>query len=857
MALLAAPASAQYTITTVAGGGQPQDGVGDGGPATSAELIPWGLAVDSAGNLYIADSLGSRIRKVSTNGTITTVAGGGPCCALGDGNPATSATLSSPAGVAVDASGNLYIADSASARVRKVSTNGIISTFAGGGSQTLAPGGSASASSLRFQAPTGIAVDTGGNIYVTDGLIEGTVYEISPAGMATIVAGGPDNFLALGNGDGGPATKATLSEPAGIAVDSAGNLYIADALENRVRKVSTNGIITTFAGSNSGSFSGDGGPASQAGLSLSQTVPTSISGVAVDASGNVYISDTDDERIRMVNPGGIISTIAGTGVEGSSGDGGTATQATLDTPGGLAVGKGGVLYIADFVQDNYQNARVRALIPSTPPGPSISAGGIVSASAFGGFSAIAPGSWVEIYGTNLATDSRSWTGNDFKGDTAPTSLDGTSVTIGGQPTYVDYISPTQVNVQVPSNVGTGSQQVIVASSGAQSAAAPIVVNTTEPGLLAPASFKIAGTQYVAAVYSDGVTFVLPPGAIAGVPSRRAQPGDNITLYGVGFGSVTPNIPAGQIAGTSNSLAAPFGVFFGQAEATVLYDGLAPNEVGLYQFNVTVPAIASSDFVPLTFTLNGVSGTQTLYISVQNGSAPPETQVQSVTLSSTSVSGGSSVTGTVTLSQAAGAGGAIVALSSNSSSASVPATVTVPAGATSATFTISTASVSSSSTATITATYSGSSAQTTLTVASGGSTLPHFTTLTLTGTYQPVGYPAASILVTILPNAGNTTYTAELQFPSILTFLNGTASNGNRNFVFNVIQSVDGVPPAFTAGATTLQVTSASLSFTLSPGTSSIGSGSVSGTLTVTGTPAGSGGSPSTITGDFLGTYFSN
>ena len=134
----------------------------------------------------------------------------------------------------------------------------------------------------------------------------------------------------------------------------------------------------------------------------------------------------------------------------------------------------------------------------------------MTASAFGAFPSVAPGSWIEIYGANLAADSRSWTGADFTGVNAPTSLDGTKVTIGGQPAFIDYISPTQVNAQVPSNVATGSQPVIVTSAAGASAASTIAVNQQEPGLLAPSSFLVGGKQYVAALFSDGATFVLPP-----------------------------------------------------------------------------------------------------------------------------------------------------------------------------------------------------------------------------------------------------------------------------------------------------------------------------------------------------------
>jgi uncharacterized protein (TIGR03437 family) len=190
------------------------------------------------------------------------------------------------------------------------------------------------------------------------------------------------------------------------------------------------------------------------------------------------------------------------------------------------------------------------------------------------------------------------------------------VTIGGQAAFIDYISPTQVNAQVPSNVGAGSQPVVVTTASGASSPYSITVNTMQPGLLAPASFNIGGKQYVTALFSDGKTYVLPPGAIAGLTSRRAQAGDVITLYGVGFGAVTPDIPAGQIVQQSNQLKSQLHVLFGQSEATITYAGLAPNAVGLYQFNVVVPSIAAGDTVPLTFSLEGASGTQTLYTAVQ-------------------------------------------------------------------------------------------------------------------------------------------------------------------------------------------------------------------------------------------------
>jgi uncharacterized protein (TIGR03437 family) len=242
----------------------------------------------------------------------------------------------------------------------------------------------------------------------------------------------------------------------------------------------------------------------------------------------------------------------------------------------------------------------------------------VSASAFGEFPTFAPGSWIEIYGTNLANVTDTWGSSDFSGVIGPTTLQGTSVTIGNQPAYVDFVSPLQVNVQVPGGVGTGSQSLIVTTAAGSSAPFPVTVNATQPGLLAPSNFNVGGTQYVVAQFADG-TYVAPPGAIAGVTSQRAKPGDTIVIYGVGFGPVTPNIPPGQLVEESNSLVAPFTMSFGGTEATsVPYYGLAPNYMGLYQFDVVVPAgAAASDTAPFTFSLGGVGGTQKLAIAIGN------------------------------------------------------------------------------------------------------------------------------------------------------------------------------------------------------------------------------------------------
>ncbi len=238
----------------------------------------------------------------------------------------------------------------------------------------------------------------------------------------------------------------------------------------------------------------------------------------------------------------------------------------------------------------------------------------------GEFPNFAPGSWIEIYGSNLAATTQTWASANFNGVEAPTTLSGTSVTIGGQSAFVDYVSPTQVNVQVPGGVNVGSQALIVTTAAGASPPFSVNVVATRPGLLAPTTFNIGGTQYTAAQFSNG-NFVLPPGAISGITSQRAQAGNTILLYGVGFGpvtgSITASLPPGQIVEQSNTLTQPFAISIGGVPATFTYDGLAPAFIGLYQFNVVVPQVAASDKVPVTFTLGGVAGTQTLYLAIGN------------------------------------------------------------------------------------------------------------------------------------------------------------------------------------------------------------------------------------------------
>ena len=326
----------QSLIETVAGNGTPGYG-GDGGPAVAARLNwPRGVVLDGAGNLYISDGRNYRIRKVDAAGVISTVAGNGTQGYGGDGGRATAAQLRFPAGLALDGAGNLYIADSAGRRIRKVDAAGVISTVAGNGTQGYGgDGGPATEAQLR--GPTGVALDGAGNLYIADGS-GSRIRKVDAAGVISTVAG--DGVLG-NSGDGGPASAARLTSPSDVALDGAGNLYIADSVGNRIRKVDAAGVISTVAGDGMRGSGGDGGPATAAQLDWPQ-------GVALDGAGNLYIADWGNNRIRKVDYStGVITTVAGTGMNGYSGDGGLPTEAQLQRPQHVALDGAGNLYIAD------------------------------------------------------------------------------------------------------------------------------------------------------------------------------------------------------------------------------------------------------------------------------------------------------------------------------------------------------------------------------------------------------------------------------------------------------------------------------------------------------------------------------
>ncbi len=348
-------------INTLAGDGTAGYG-GDGSSATSAELNnPADTAVDNAGNIYIADAFNDAVRKVTAaTGIITTVAGTGTAGYNGDGILATSAELDFPTGVAVDNAGNLYIADENNQRIRKVTVStGDISTVAGNGTAGY-NGDGILATSAELSAPRGVAVDNAGNLYIADENNQRIrKVTVSTGDISTVAGDGTTGY----NGDGILATSAELNDPQGVAVDSASNLYIADSNNSRIRKVTVStGDISTIAGDGTFGYGGDGGSATSAELST----PT---GVVVDNAGNLYIADENNQRIRKVTAStGDISTVVGDGSNGYIGNGGLATNAELDNPEGVAVDGSDNLYIADTFNQRIRKASVDATLPTTVVG---------------------------------------------------------------------------------------------------------------------------------------------------------------------------------------------------------------------------------------------------------------------------------------------------------------------------------------------------------------------------------------------------------------------------------------------------------------------------------------------------------
>lgn len=599
---------------------------GDGGRAVRASLLrPNDLAVSVSGDVYIAD--GTRIRRVDTDGLIATVAGDAYVHAVGDGQAAIAARLFQPSSVAVDPSGTLYIADPGAERVRRVATNGVMESVFGTGTPGFtADGGSAGGSPAR--EPMGVAVDANGALLVAE-TRGNRIRRISADRVSTIAGtsdagagaeGKPGVETALraprglcvdrdnatyvvdtGNhrvlrvppkgpvilvagsgeagdgGDGGPARGALLNHPSACAVDASGNLLIADTLNHRIRQVAPNGFISTVAGTGIQGASGDEGFATGARLS----VPT---GVAIDGAGSIFISDTGNHRIRHVTPQGVIYTVAGGAVPGFAGDTGLATAALLNAPGGLQLDASGNIYFADT-----GNHRVRRLLPQAEP----AAASLIDLSVLNAASLlpgpIAPGELLVIFGMGLGPEEGLAGTFDAAGRLA-TNVGGTEVRFDDVAAPILYAQFSQVNVQVPYTVaGALFTKMEILHNGRSVAA--LIVDVKEAS---PALFPVATN---------------PDGS----PNSSTEPaprGALVTVYATGEGLSDGINQEGQITGPPYPRPKlPLILLVGGVGTVVDYAGTAPGMVGVLQVNARMPG----DYIP--------SGLTPMVLTVGSASSP--------------------------------------------------------------------------------------------------------------------------------------------------------------------------------------------------------------------------------------------
>ncbi len=567
----------QPTIKLIAGGNGLAP-IGDGGPAVNAFIGQVGnITVDAAGNLYIWDATDSRVRKVNTAGIISSVT-------------ATVGQLKEigrTGGLGTDSAGTLYIGDTQSYVVRKVDTSGVMTTIAGNGTAGISGnnGSGSQATSVPICSPSGVVADRAGNVYFGSSIC-GTVRKVDTSGVLTTFAG-----------NGSPSF---LETPWALAIDNSGNLYACDdGVGTRVYKVTPGGAITIIAGNGTNGFSGDGGPATSAQLFEARAV-------AVDAAGNVYIADTGNGRVRKVDTSGTITTVAGGGnTSPNEVDGGPPTGVNVGALD-VAVDSSGNLYI-------YGGNRVYKVsglsTGTTPPAaPAISANGVVNGASFQ--PGVAANSWVTIQGTNLAAQMDDWSHSIVNG-ALPTSLDGVSVTMGGKPAYVYFISPGQLNVLAP-DVPAGPISVTVTTAAGTSTAF-----STTASAYGPAFFLWPGSQVVAT--RQDYTYAAKAGTFAGSTTVPAKPGDVLILWATGFGPTIPASPSGvsvPASGGFSTASAPT-VTVNNTPATVYGAALAPGSAGLYQIAIQVPTTLADGDWPIQATIGSVASPAGNILSVHH------------------------------------------------------------------------------------------------------------------------------------------------------------------------------------------------------------------------------------------------
>jgi uncharacterized protein (TIGR03437 family) len=682
-----------YTITTVAG-----TGIRDNGPATNAFLnfpegiaidgsgdilvadtgnaearefkaggningvgqlqggAPYGVTADRAGNFYLTDeepgfpSQMPHILKVGPDGTTAIVAGNGPDGFYGDDGPATLAVLNTPQGLAVDAAGNIYVADYGNHRVRKIDTAGNINTIAGNGKVQFS-GDNGPATSAGID-PFDLALDSAGDVLVVDQL-NNRIRKIAPNNTITTVVG---TGLAGYAGDGGLATEAILKIPTGIALDGSGNMFIADAGNSVVRRVTTGGLITTIAGNGTLTPStGDGGPATAAQLN-----PFSI---AVDAAGNVYVTDSFNDHVRVLTPEtvkpAVMSIVSGNGQSATAETGFSAPlvlkitdstgagvpgvivtftvspegAATVQPTPAITLNDGTVTATVALGSSNPGPITITALTNGLPSvtfsltelasnSPSIATGGITSAGLSNPpVKLLSPNAIVTIFGTNFAPAGTAKQAGLVNGQ-LPTSLAGVCVEFGTVAAPIFAVYPTQINVQVPAVVpGSVPVQVITDCNTPQAVASPPV--SVPAQATAPEFFYFAtsasGANPIAALNAVTGGYVGAPGLIGGGTFTPAKPGDYLTLFATGFGATNPSFAPGVLPSGEAKVTAPVSITFGGvtlSASDILYVGLS-QFAGLYQVNIQVPAGVTDGDQPLAITVGGVASPANAFVTVQS------------------------------------------------------------------------------------------------------------------------------------------------------------------------------------------------------------------------------------------------
>jgi uncharacterized protein (TIGR03437 family) len=560
----------RQTISTVAGDAYLR-AVGDGGPALKALLNrPAAVALDFKGNLYIADTGTARLRRVTAAGTMETLAGTGVAGYNGDRIAAAAAELNAPMGVAQDAWGDMLIADSGNQRIRLVAPDGGIDTYGGTGTGGMGQAG-LMAAQTALRSPRAVCADRAGAVYIVDT----SNHRVLRAGAVPVVTTVAGNGSPGDAGDGGAASLAQLNLPGACATDSAGDLFIADTGNHLIRKVSRAGIISTVAGNGTAGFAGDGGPSAASVLNAPR-------GIAVDDNGNIFIADTGNNRIRLVSADGTIRTVAGQSAAGFAGDGGAATGASLNQPGGMVLDGAGDLYFADT-----GNNRVRRLILQTstadaapvelPPALTV----VSAASLAPG--AVAPGETITIFGSDLGPQAGAVAATDASGLIA-NLLAGSEVRFDGVPAPLFYAQAGQINAQVPYTVaGAGATHVEVFYQGVSAGAVDLPVVEAAPAL------------YPVAINQDGT--------LNGVDSP-APPGSIVTFFATGEGLTNGvNIAGKPAAPPYPRPALPVSLTIGVVAVQLPYAGSAPGYAGLLQINATLPQdITPGDSVAVQLTV---------------------------------------------------------------------------------------------------------------------------------------------------------------------------------------------------------------------------------------------------------------